>query len=48
MMQLRKTCQHPYLVSQDLEDQTVDLQVAHQRMTEGSAKVRFCFSRAEC
>jgi SNF2 family DNA or RNA helicase len=45
MMQLRKTCQHPYLVSQDLEGQTVDLQVAHQRMTEGSAKVRFRFLR---
>lgn len=39
MMQLRKTCQHPYLVQPELEDRKIDPVAAHLRMTEASAKL---------
>lgn len=41
MMQLRKTCAHPYLIQEDIEDTAIGAVEMHKRLTEASAKLYF-------
>ncbi|CED85629.1 snf2 family dna-dependent atpase [Phaffia rhodozyma] len=38
LMQLRKTCQHPYLVNPELDDHSLESSVALQRLCDASSK----------